>query len=150
MPTTATPVAACNRSAASRPTRVISIGPVTINGRFAARSRASMASAVASSSAIAAAAKAAAAGTCARSASPSRQSLGRLRCTGPRRPERAARMAAAKSRAMSSVRVLVVARLVSGAAMSACRISWNAPVPSWPAGAWPDSSTSGDSPIAAV
>jgi len=51
---------------------------------------------------------------------------------------------------MSSADALVNDSLVSGAAISACRISWNAPVPSWPFGACPDRSTTGDSAIAAV
>ena len=37
-----------------------------------------------------------------------------------------------------------------GAAISAWRISWKAPRPSCACGAWPESSTSGDSAIAAV
>ena len=40
--------------------------------------------------------------------------------------------------------------LVTGAAMSAWCISWNAPWPSCASGAWPESSTTGDSLICAV
>ena len=115
--------ASCRRSVAARPVRVINAGPVRISGRWAAASHASIASAFSSSSAIASAAKASASGTCTISASPSRQSVGRLRCTGPRRPERAVRIAMAKSRARSSARALVLASLQSGAAMAAWHIS---------------------------
>ena len=40
--------------------------------------------------------------------------------------------------------------LATGAATAAWSTSWNPPRPSWPSGAWPLSSTSGDSAISAV
>jgi len=40
--------------------------------------------------------------------------------------------------------------LVTGAAMSAWRISWKAPRPIWSFGAWPESRTTGASAICAV
>ena len=44
----------------------------------------------------------------------------------------------------------VQAAFAIGAATSAWRISWKAPMPSSQFGAWPESSTTGDSAIAAV
>jgi hypothetical protein len=60
------------------------------------------------------------------------------------------RMARARSSARASGPAQVHEALHTGAAISAWRISWKAPMPSWPWGAWPDSSTTGASAMAAV
>ena len=83
-------------------------------------------------------------------ASPSSASVGRLRCTGPGRPERGDPDRpgdVARHRVGAGTRP---GGLDTGAAMSAWRISWKAPRPSWSFGAWPESSTTGASAICAV
>ena len=80
----------------------------------------------------------------------SSRSDGRLRCTGPGRPEVAMRIASPMSRPSVAVALAVHDALVTGAAMSAWRISWKPPRPSSQVAAWPDSSTIGDSAPSAV
>lgn len=60
------------------------------------------------------------------------------------------RIASAMSAATASAPAQVHAALHTGAAISAWRISWNAPKPCCRFGAWPDSSTTADSDICAV
>ena len=80
----------------------------------------------------------------------SSRSDGRLRCTGPGRPDVAMRTASPMSRPSVAAAVAVNDALVTGAAMSACRISWKPPRPSSQVAAWPESSTIGDSAPSAV
>ena len=65
----------------------------------------------------------------------SRTSVGKLRCTGPGLPDLAIRMAFAISETISSVLWQTHDALVNGAAISACCISWKAPLPNWFKGA---------------
>ena len=80
----------------------------------------------------------------------SSRSDGRLRCTGPGRPDVAMRIASPMSRPSVAAEVAVHDALVTGAAMSAWRISWKPPRPSSQVAAWPESSTIGDSAPSAV
>ncbi len=111
--------------------RVMQAGPTRISGRSALASLRIRAEAVSGSSATASASKAWAVGVDGGDAiSLSSTSVGRPRCTGPGRPERAMRIALATSAARVSALAQVQAALHTGAAISACRISWNAPCPS--------------------
>ena len=60
------------------------------------------------------------------------------------------RIALATSAPSVSAEVAVHDALLTGAAMSAWRSSWNPPRPSWVVSVWPDSSTTGDSWPSAV
>ena len=60
----------------------------------------------------------------------SSRSDGRLRCTGPGRPDAAMRIASPMSRPSVAAEVAVNDALLTGAAMSAWRISWKPPRPS--------------------
>ena len=80
----------------------------------------------------------------------SKRSNGRLRCTGPVRPDRARRTALATSVPRAAAEPAVQDALATGAAISAWRSSWKAPRPISFTPACPDSSTSGDSAAWAV
>jgi hypothetical protein len=149
MPMTGMPLAASSAAISARPGRVMHEGPTRIIGRFACARRCISAAAVCPSSGVGSGSNASAAGVDT-DVLFSSTSVGRLRCTGPGRPERARRIAFAMSVATASALAQAHAALVTGAAIAACCISWNAPCPSWSFGAWPESSTTGASAICAV
>ena len=75
---------------------------------------------------------------------------GRLRCTGPGRPEAAIWIARASSCPTVCADSAIQAALVTVAAISACGSSWKLPRPSSDVGAWPDNSTIGISEACGV
>ncbi len=123
-----------------------------MSGRSAPAMAASMASATASASAGTAAAVLCVLGQTMAllSTRSSSRSDGRLKCTGPGRPDVAIRIALPRSWPSVAADVAVHDALVTGAAISACRISWKPPRPSSHVAACPDSSTIGDSAPSAV
>ena len=145
-------VATSSRSISARPPMLDSCGPARMSGRCAPAMAASTASAIASASAGAGAAILRVSGQTMAllSTRSSSRSDGRLKCTGPGRPEVAIRIALSRSWPRVAADVATQDTLVTGAAISACRISWNPPRPSSQVAACPDSSTIGDSAPSAV
>ena len=125
------------------PLRIIA-GPAMITGRFAAFSAST---ALSLSTGFFSTSKSRGKGA---SVVASRRSLGMLRWTGPGVPDLASRQARAMSAPSVATDCAVQEAFVTGKAISACRISWNAPLPSSSSGAWPEISTSGDSEANAV
>ena len=102
-----------------------SCGPTRTSGRFASASPASTFSAAATWSGRACGTNAEGVGhrDGASSSFSSSRSNGRLRCTGPRRPDRAFRAASATSCPNAAAEPAVQDALATGAAISACRNS---------------------------
>ena len=128
MPTTGIPLASSSVSHRMRPARLMLAGPARINGRVAPPSQRRMDAASPSASGITCALAPAA--SIATSVAPSSASVGRLRCTGPGRPDAARPSARATSGPSAAALADVHAALVTGVAISAWRISWKAPCPS--------------------
>ncbi len=152
MGTTGTPSAASSCFSSARSPAWQSCGPASTSGRCASARAARTVAAAACVSSCGLGSKAAASGQSEGRSSTlsSSRSNGRLRCTGPGRPERAMRTASASSVPSVAAERATHDALVTGAAISAWRSSWKAPRPTSLSPACPDSSTSGDSPACAV
>src|ERR1700738_225279 len=145
-------VAASNRFSNARPPGFESCGPAKMIGRSAWAIAARTASATASARTGAVTADLRGSGQTMGVSSPpaSRRYDGQLRCTGPGRPDVAMPIALPISSPRVAAALAVQDALVTGAAISAWRISWKPPRPSSHVAAWPESSTIGDSAPRAV
>ena len=116
-------VAASSRANSARPLTPESCGPAKMIGRAAAAIAASIASATAVGSVGMADARTSGHTMALLSTRSSSRSDGRLKCTGPGRPDVAMRIASPTSRPSVAAEVAVKDALLTGAAMSAWRIS---------------------------